>query len=55
MAGKWQYVFFVDIEGHVEDSNVGSALEDLKKVSDQTRVLGSYPRAVLSKAERAEQ
>ena len=51
-AGKWQYVFFVDIEGHVEDKEVSSALEALAEFSDQTRVLGSYPRAVLSPAEK---
>lgn len=52
-VGKWQYVFFVDVEGHVEDEALGLALEALAEVSDQTRVLGSYPRAVLSPAEKA--
>jgi chorismate mutase/prephenate dehydratase len=46
--GKWAYVFFVDIEGHAEDSNVAAALQDLEKVSKLSRVLGSYPRAVLA-------
>ena len=50
-AGKWEYVFFVDVEGHVDDEALRSALEALAKVSDQTRVLGSYPRAVLPKSE----
>jgi chorismate mutase/prephenate dehydratase len=52
-AGKWQYVFFVDIEGHVEDPQVHAALEALSEVSDQVRVLGSYPRAVLSRTEKS--
>ncbi len=47
-VGKWQYVFFVDITGHYEDANVAAALKDLKKVSKLSRVLGSYPRAVLT-------
>ena len=46
--GKWAYVFFVDIEGHAEDANVAAALQDLEKVSKLSRVLGSYPRAVLA-------
>ena len=46
--GKWAYVFFVDIEGHVADPTVAKALEDLKEVSKLARVLGSYPRAVLT-------
>jgi len=50
-AGKWEYVFFVDVEGHIEDEALRDALEALAGVSDQTRVLGSYPRAVLSKME----
>jgi chorismate mutase/prephenate dehydratase len=46
--GKWAYVFFVDIEGHAEDPPVAAALQDLEKVSKLSRVLGSYPRAVLA-------
>jgi len=46
--GKWAYVFFVDVEGHAEDPGVAAALKDLKKVSKLSRVLGSYPRAVLT-------
>jgi len=47
--GKWAYVFFVDVEGHADDPSVEAALRDLKKVSKLSRVLGSYPRAVLAK------
>lgn len=47
-TGKWAYVFFVDVEGHAEDPQVAAALEDLAKVSKLSRVLGSYPRAVLA-------
>jgi len=46
--GKWAYVFFVDLEGHADDPPVAAALKDLKKVSKLSRVLGSYPRAVLA-------
>ena len=44
---KWDYVFFIDIEGHAEETNVAAALADLKKRASLFRVLGSYPRAIL--------
>jgi chorismate mutase / prephenate dehydratase len=43
---KWDYVFFIDIEGHVEEPKVAKALAGLKKHASLCRVLGSYPRAV---------
>jgi len=45
--GKWDYVFFIDLEGHVEDPPVARALARLKDRASLFRVLGSYPRAVL--------
>lgn len=44
---KWDYVFFIDLEGHAEDPPVARALERLKSRASLFRVLGSYPRAVL--------
>ena len=44
---KWDYVFFLDIEGHVDDKNVAAALKALKAQTALYRVLGSYPRAIL--------
>jgi len=44
---KWDYVFFIDLEGHAADPPLASALVELKKRSSLFRVLGSYPRAVL--------
>jgi len=44
--GKWDYVFFIDIEGHVKDSRVAAALTELNKRCSLFRVLGSYPRSV---------
>jgi chorismate mutase/prephenate dehydratase len=44
--GKWEYVFFVDIDGHAADAPVAAALDELRKVSKLCRVLGSYPRAL---------
>jgi chorismate mutase/prephenate dehydratase len=45
--GNWDYVFFVDIEGHAQDPAVAEALESLQAASGMCKVLGSYPRAVL--------
>jgi chorismate mutase/prephenate dehydratase len=44
---KWDYIFFIDIEGHAEEPHVARALEALKRRASLFRVLGSYPRAVL--------
>ena len=43
----WDYVFFVDLEGHVEDDRVSKALELLKERSQMVKVIGSYPKALL--------
>ncbi|MDX2055848.1 MAG: prephenate dehydratase [Polyangiaceae bacterium] len=42
----WEYVFFVDVEGHREDLPVRNAIERLEKSCSLFRILGSYPRAV---------
>ena len=44
---KWDYVFFIDIEGHVSDPPVAQALAALESRASLFKVLGSYPRAVL--------
>ncbi|NIP71566.1 MAG: prephenate dehydratase [Gammaproteobacteria bacterium] len=45
--GVWEYVFFIDIEGHAEDDPVARALEELAKEASLLKVLGSYPKAVM--------
>ncbi len=45
--GMWDYVFFVDIEGHATDDKVAKALNQLKQHASMVKLLGSYPRAVL--------
>lgn len=45
--GKWQYAFFIDIAGHVDDAPVRAALSELGEFASQVRILGSYPVAVL--------
>ncbi|MGI9273133.1 MAG: prephenate dehydratase [Woeseiaceae bacterium] len=43
---NWDYVFFMDIEGHANESPVSEALQKLEQVSSLFRVLGAYPKAV---------
>jgi chorismate mutase/prephenate dehydratase len=45
--GIWEYVFFIDIEGHIGDTSVAEALNRLEHESSMFRILGSYPKAVL--------
>lgn len=44
---NWEYVFFLDIEGHMDDENISAALQDLREEANLFNVLGSYPRAVM--------
>ena len=44
---KWDYVFFVDLDGHAEDGPVRKALEEVKANASLFKVLGAYPKAVL--------
>lgn len=44
---KWDYVFFIDVQGHASEAPLKQALESLKKAASLFRVLGSYPCAVL--------
>ncbi len=46
-TGLWEYVFFIDIEGHRQDEKVARALAELKEKSSFLRILGSYPAAAL--------
>jgi chorismate mutase/prephenate dehydratase len=45
--GVWDYVFFIDVEGHRDEAPVATALAALEKEGFAVRVLGSYPRAVI--------
>ena len=46
-TGIWNYVFFVDFEGHQDDPVVRKVLEKLGERANDLRVLGSYPKGVL--------
>jgi chorismate mutase/prephenate dehydratase len=44
IKGKlWEYAFFVDFQGHIEDRKVKTALKELKENCIELKILGSYP------------
>ena len=45
-TGRWEYVFYVDIEGHAQQANVAAALAELERKASMYKNLGSYPAAV---------
>jgi chorismate mutase/prephenate dehydratase len=45
-SGGWQYVFYVDIEGHLSEPAVGKAVARIRGEAGSLKVLGSYPVSV---------
>lgn len=45
-SALWEYVFFIDVEGHRADARVAAAVEELKRRAPFFKLLGSYPIAV---------
>ncbi|MBT7951395.1 MAG: prephenate dehydratase [Gammaproteobacteria bacterium] len=45
--GMWEYVFFVDIDGHADDEIIATVLQQLDQHAKMMKVLGSYPCAVI--------
>jgi len=43
----WDYVFFVDFDGHMDDPKVKSTLEELEELCLFLKVLGSYPKGTV--------
>jgi chorismate mutase / prephenate dehydratase len=44
-SALWEYMFFIDVEGHQKDDAVAKALAELKRNAPYLKVLGSYPAA----------
>lgn len=42
-SGLWQYVFYIDLEGHRQDENVAAALTELTQRAAFLKIFGSYP------------
>jgi prephenate dehydratase len=46
-VGKpWEYIFFIDVAGHISEQKIRLAVDELKSSSRSVKILGSYPRAV---------
>lgn len=45
--GMWEYVFFMDIEGHAQDSRVKAVITELEARASFLKMLGSYPIALI--------
>ena len=43
--GTWEYYFYIDVEGHRDDTAVAAALDELGRKAAFLKILGSYPRA----------
>lgn len=41
----WDYYFFLDLEGHIQDKNTARALKELEAKAQYFKILGSYPKA----------
>ncbi len=45
--GMWDYIFFIDLEGHKDDPRIAEALAILEKRARMVKWLGSYPKAMV--------
>ena len=45
-AALWEYMFFIDVDGHQKDERVAKALSELRARAPFLKILGSYPVAV---------
>jgi chorismate mutase/prephenate dehydratase len=43
--GTWEYVFYIDIQGHARDPQVAASLAELRGLAPFLKILGSYPAA----------
>lgn len=44
-TGQWEYLFYVDVEGHTSDTQVAQALAEITEKAPFIKVFGSYPAA----------
>ncbi len=43
-ATEWRHVFFLELDGHITDRDVLTAVEELRRIARYAKVIGSYPR-----------
>jgi chorismate mutase/prephenate dehydratase len=41
----WEYLFFIDFQGHADDPTAKEALDGLRELCAMLKVLGTYPEA----------
>ena len=41
----WEYIFYLDLMGHISDEPVAAAVQELKECCQFVKLLGSYPKA----------
>ena len=41
----WEYNFYLDFEGHIDDDNCKKAVEGLINLGSKVQILGSYPKS----------
>ena len=46
-GGLWEYVFFLDLDGHVSESAIADVLQEINQQAVMLKLLGSYPKSVL--------
>lgn len=44
--GRWEYIFFIDVEGHIETEPLKDVWPALDRLTGILQLLGSYPRAL---------
>ena len=42
-SGQWEYYFYIDIQGHINQAPVAAALQELQSLCAFYKILGSYP------------
>jgi chorismate mutase/prephenate dehydratase len=42
-SGQWEYVFYIDLDGHISQAHVAKALSALQSMCAFYKVIGSYP------------
>ena len=40
----WEYIFFLDVDGHISDKKVSDALKEMEGFCSFMKILGSYPK-----------
>ncbi len=45
-TGTWEYLFYVDLEGHQEEAAIAASLDELRTLAPFLKVFGSYPAAI---------